>query len=97
MPEETPEIPLNQSSLFHEHVVRQVLGNKYALKVARALCEEPALPLEDLVSILVHESDRLSVTSLLSEAHIAHYSGNVLRLTGYGISFMQEYRERIYR
>lgn len=95
MPAEIPEIPLNQSPLFHENAVRQVLANQYALKVVRALSEDPVLPLEDLASLLVHESDRLSATSRLSEAHIANYSGNALRLTGYGVNFIMEYRERI--
>ncbi len=95
MPAETPKIPLNQSPLFHEDVVSAVLGNQDTMRVVRALRENPALPLEDLASILVHESDRLLVACRLSEAHIAHYSGKALRLTGYGISFIMEYRERI--
>lgn len=89
------EIPLAQSPLFHENAVSAVLGNSYALRVVRALSEKPVLPLEDLASILVHESDRLAAVCRLSEAHLVNYSVNALRLTGYGVNFIMEYRERI--
>ena len=86
---------LSKALFFMKMLSDKCWGILTLIKVLRALYEQPALPLEDLASILVHESDRLSVISRLSEAHIANYSVKALRLTGYGMSFMDEYRERI--